>query len=280
MASDSLFESFSITIQGSVKLAYCGLDMDAPKEGRNRILKSELKNGNGIKHGKFVKTICWSPSQPILASASADGTVQLTAVGRVDIEAATVLLETVQSMHFDAAVESMCFLNNGNTLCCYVRGTSYLSYFDLKDGCKQRKISLNGGSVGTDYVDEYASFAVLSLLPSPNGEYLAAATDSSRNIIMKTGTDRIVRNLYGHKNDGFSTPKIAWSNNGQYLYGNSQDENCVYVWDIASSSIVKQLDGSAGGHAGFVRDIYSSSYTDTVASVSLDKSAKIWLSGM
>merc|ERR1712008_51769 len=113
-------------------------------------------------------------------------------------------------MHFDGAVEAMCFLNNGSTLCCYVRGTSYLSYFDLKDGYKQSKMSLNGGAAGTGCFDEHVSFAVLSLLPSPNGEYLAAATDASRNIIMKTGTNRIVRNLYGHKNDSFSIPKIAW----------------------------------------------------------------------
>mmetsp|Transcript_8880 Transcript_8880/g.16025 ORF Transcript_8880/g.16025 Transcript_8880/m.16025 type:complete len:451 (+) Transcript_8880:174-1526(+) len=267
-------------MDGSVKLAYCGLEMDAPKEGRLRILKSDLENGYGIKHGKYVKTICWSPSEPILASASADGTVQLTSVGSVDSEASTVSLKVVQSMHFDGAVESMCFVNNGNIFCCYVRGTSYLSYFDLKDGCKQSKMSLNGGAAGNGCFDEHVSFAILSLLPSPNGEYLAAATDSSRNFIMKTGTDRIVRNLYGHKNDGFSNPKIAWSSNGQYLYGNSQDENCVYVWDIASASIVKRLDKSDGGHSGFVRDIYSSRSTDTVASVSFDKAAKIWLRDM
>lgn len=267
-------------MDGSVKLAYCGLEMDAPKEGKDRVLKSELGNGNGIKHGKYVKTICWSPSEPIIASASADGTVQLTRVLDVDSEAATASLEVVQSIHFDAAVESMCFLNNGDTFCCYVRETSYLSYFDLKDGFKQSKISLNGGSAGTGCFDEHVSFAILSLLPSPNGQYLAAATDTSRNIIMEIGTERIVRNLYGHKNDGFSNPKIAWSSNGQYLYGNSQDENCICVWDIASSSIVKRLDREAGGHGGFVRDIYSSSNSDTLASVSFDKAAKIWLRDM
>jgi WD40 repeat protein len=123
---------------------------------------------------------------------------------------------------------------------------------------------------------------------------------------MESGTDRIVRNLYGHKNDGFSNPKIAWSSNGQvrliltvfnfwislhpahyfaatihiinmqYLYGNSQEENCVCVWDIASSSIVKKLDG----HSGLVRDIYSSFTSDTVATVSFDKSGKVWLREM
>merc|ERR1712085_177132 len=97
---------------------------------------------------------------------------------------------------------------------------------------------------------------------------------------LKTGTEQIVRNLYGHKSDGFSNPKIAWSANGQYLYSNSQDEHSIFVWDVASTFIVKQLDKSNGGHSGLVRDICSSCNTDTLASVAFDKSVKIWLRGM
>ncbi|KAL7552119.1 hypothetical protein ACHAWF_015337 [Thalassiosira exigua] len=264
-------------MDGSVKLVYCGFNEDAPKD---RVLKSQLDDGHGIKHTKYVKNVCWSPTAPLVASASADGTVQLTRVENLDSEAATVSFEVVKSMHFDGAVESMCFLDDGDTLCCYVRGTAYLSYFDLKDECKQSKMSLNEGSTGTGGFDDHVSFAVLSLLPSPDGKYLAAATDTSRNIIMEAGTDRIVRNLYGHKNDGFSNPKIAWSSNGQYLFGNSQDESCVCVWDIASASIVKRLGEDSGGHDGLVRDIYSSKNTDTLASVSFDRTAKIWLCEM
>ena len=265
-------------MDGSVKLAYGALDdADADADGKDRLLKDP---NNEIKHKKYVKTICWSPSEPILASSSADGTIQLTRVGFVDRENGTVSLETMKSMHFDRPVESMCFVNDGDTLCCHVRGTSYLSYFDLKDNYKVTKMTLNGSSAGTVCFDDHVSFAVLSLLPSPCGKYVAAATDTSRNIIMETGTDRIVRNLYGHKNDGFSNPKIAWSKNGQYLYGNSQDDNFICVWDIASTSIVKRLDESVGGHSGCVRDIYSSSNTDTLVSVSFDKTAKIWLQDM
>jgi WD40 repeat protein len=269
-------------MDGSVRLAYCG-SMEWNNVPGERLLKlqgGDLGNDNNcsIKHTRYVKTLCWSPSEPILASASADGTVQLTCVGNVNNETMTVSIDVIKTMHFNDAVEAMCYVNNGDTLCCYIRGTSYLSYFDLKDGFKVSKMSLNGGTVGNGGFNEHVSFAVLAMQPSPcGGKYIALATDTSRNIIMEVGTERIVRNLYGHKNDSYSNPKIAWSNNGQYLYGNSQDDNCIFVWDIASTSIVKRLDENYGGHGGFVRDICSSSHSDTVVSVSFDKSAKVWL---
>lgn len=142
-------------MDGSVRLAYCGNDLDGSKSGVDRILIPEAASGNGInengiKHGRYVKSVCWSPSEPILASASADGTIRLTRVGKgeginCDNFSGKVHMEVTQTVHFDSPVEAMCFTNEGNTLCCYVRGTSYLTYFDLKDGFKQTKYSLNGG---------------------------------------------------------------------------------------------------------------------------------------
>ena len=256
-------------MDGSVRIIHCGDLEDAAK----RVLYS-------FKHERHVKTICWSPSEPIIASASADGTIKLHRVGNMPnmfdrSDSNELSFEAIQSMHFDGPVEAMCFVDNGNSLCCYVRGTSYLTYFNLKDEYKQSKYSLNGKSAIGDRFDDHVSFSVLSLQPSPNGKYVAAATDAARNIIVEANSDRIVRNLYGHNNDGFSNPKLAWSSSGQYIYGNSQNENCVCVWDVASSSLVKRLEGDA-----FVRDIYSSSSSDTVTTVSFDKTAKVWLNEM
>lgn len=220
-----------------------------------------------FKHGKYVKNLTWSPSAPLLASASADGTVMLHKVETEnDFE-----LKVVEKLHLDGAVEALCFLDNGDTLCCYNRGTSYLSYFHLNDGCKHIKHSLND-NVTTGGFDDHVSFAVMSLAPSPDGgRYLAASTDASRNIVLRTNSSQQVRNLYGHKNDGFSQPVVAWSANGQYLYGNTQDDNCVCVWDCASSSIVRRLEG----HTGQLRHLYSSPLSDTLVTVSFDRTARI-----
>ena len=175
-------------MDGSVRLAYCGMEWNAPTTlGKERLLKpheDSAGNDTFIKHTRYVKTLCWSPSEPILASASADGMVQLTRVGDVNFDCMTAPIEVVKSMHFDGAVEAMCYLNNGFTLCCYIRGMLYLSYFDLRDGYKLSKISLNGGTVGTGGFDKHVSFAVLALPPSPCGKYITLATDTSRNIII------------------------------------------------------------------------------------------------
>jgi hypothetical protein len=70
-------------MDGYVRLAYCGNDLDTSKSGIDRILLPKAASGtgineNGIKHGRYVKSVCWSPSEPILASASADGTISLS----------------------------------------------------------------------------------------------------------------------------------------------------------------------------------------------------------
>jgi WD40 repeat protein len=109
---------------------------------------------------------------------------------------------------------------------------------------------------------------------APKGKYLALATDTSRNIVMNIEKATIIRNLYGHKNDGFSQPKVAWSQNGQYLFGNNQEDSSVCVWDIASSAIIKKLEGQ---HGQPVRDMYSSSLTHTLVTTSFDKKTVIWL---
>lgn len=223
-----------------------------------------------IKHKKFVKCLAWSSTENILATASADGSIQVHRLEWDFVDGSKATLEKVQTLQLSGAVESICF--RGDHLCCYARGSPNLICFDLQDNFAQQKINLNRGP-GNAFFDDHVSFAVMDIAVSPSErDYLALATDSSRNIIMDWRSHQQVRNLYGHKNDGYSQPKLAWSKNGQYLYGNSQHESAVCVWDIASSSIAEKLEG----HSNAVRGMYSSHKTDTLVTTSFDKNTQFW----
>jgi WD40 repeat protein len=137
----------------------------------------------------------------------------------------------------------------------------------------QSKINLNEGTTGGLF-NEHVSFAVLDIVPL--GYNLPLATDASRKMLLQFATGQQLKNLDGHQDDGYSQPKVAWSKNGQYLFGNTQDESTICVWDIASSEIVKRLPG----HGQPIRDMHSSTVTDTMATTCFDKKTKIWLADM
>lgn len=221
-----------------------------------------------IKHAKYVRRVAWSPTENLLASASADGSVLLHRVIWNGLDD-NIRLEKVQALNLAGPVEALCF--HQNTLVCYARDTPFLSYFNLINDFEHTKINLNRGPGSAGFTD-HVSFCVMDM--APYGDYLALATDTSRNIIIEFATGKHIRNLYGHQNDGFSQPKIAWSKNGSYLYGNTQDDSTLVVWDIASATIVERI----GGHDNNIRDLYSSKSSDTLVTTSFDKKTYVWLS--
>lgn len=266
----------------------------------------ELVTGQGLKitasskiptkHGKYVKKVAWN-SAGLLASASADGTVQVHKVTldvdytKDDDSAHQLTVKSLEKLHLSGAVEAMCFVQD-QYLVCYAREKPYLLVFDSQEEFAIRKINLNSGgrpaAAGTSMEDQHVSFAVMDIAASPNNQhkYLALATDSSRNIIVAFDTGLQVRNLYGHQNDGFSNPKIAWSHNGQYLLGNTQEDASICVWDIASSQLVARIGGSvsgdakSNGHGQTVRDMFASATTDTLVTTSFDKQTKLWFAAV
>ena len=225
------------------------------------------------KHSKYVRSLVWAPDRPLLATGSADGTVLVHKI-HVDVlnEEQPVRIEKVESLYLEGAIEALCFTND--YLICYARGTPYLSYFDRS--FVHTKINLNeagGTSSATGGFSDHVSFTVMDMKLDPKRQkYLALATDTSRNIIMDVKTGRQIRNLYGHSNDGFSQPKIAWSANGQYVLGNTQDEACICVWDVASSNLVGRLSHR---HTSPVRDMKVGLY-GTLVTTSFDKSTRLW----
>mmetsp|Transcript_355 Transcript_355/g.516 ORF Transcript_355/g.516 Transcript_355/m.516 type:complete len:435 (-) Transcript_355:133-1437(-) len=257
-------------MDGSIVIAGYGNDVS----GVSGML---LKPSIDIKFAKYAKGLAWSPIAPILAAASADGTILVMNVSQPDMETGSVTVEMLQKLHLSGTVESICFSKDGQNLICYTRDTPYLSFFNVENEFELTKINLNktGGSAVGGFED-HVSFAVMDMSASPNGKFLALATDASRNIVIDAKTGKQIRNLYGHTNDGFSNPKIAWSSSGQYIFGNTQEDGSICVWDVASATIVKRLEG----HANPIRALYASSLTDTLVSTSFDKQVKIWLSPM
>jgi len=141
------------------------------------------------KHTKYVKDMAWCPTAPILATASADGNVIIS-------KAQQETMETVTTLHLTGTVECLCFSRDGKTLFCYARDTPYLSCFNLESNFEQTKLNLNRSGANGGFED-HVSFAVMDMAVSPDGKYLALATDASRNIVMDIASGKQVRNLYG-----------------------------------------------------------------------------------
>jgi hypothetical protein len=103
-----------------------------------------------------------------------------------------------------------------------------LSYFDVTQDFLQSKINLNQGTTGG--FDKHVSFAVMDMVPHGDYWYLALVMDASRNMLLEFATGQQFKNLYGHQNDSYSQPKVAWSKNGQYLFGSTLSKAGEYCF--------------------------------------------------
>lgn len=268
-----------------------------------------------LNHRKYIKNVAWSPTQSLLATSSADGSIQIYNVSQSDKPLYTSPSDidmsssydddhqnndydnipmkydvyTVQSIHLSGPIECLTFNNDGTQLICYARGKPYLSCFDIQQDFQQNNINLNETSIdstGTNGFQDHVSYTVMDISMSSNhngitnnNSFLALATDTSCNIILdirNSGKMKQVRNLYGHVNDQFSQPKIKWSYNNQYMYGNTQNDTSLCIWDIGSSKLINEYKECNGGHSNTIRDIYSSPYSDIVVTTSYDKQTKLW----
>lgn len=238
------------------------------------------------KHHKYVRCMAWmarnSSNQALLATASADGNVHLYQITKKedimecdDAPTSKLEIQQLQTLHLGGSIEAMVFWKE--YLLVYARNSPFLQYFDVtKDMHLHQKVNLNTNTTGkstTGGFDDHVSFCIMDLAVSPCGTYLAAATDTSRNMVLEAATGVQLRNLYGHSNDGFSQPKLTWSNNGMYIIGNTQEEAALCVWDIASEKLITRL---SSGTSSPVRDLVRGHSSDCVVTTSFDKLTKLW----
>lgn len=170
-------------------------------DGSVRVLKYDTYEGlqakevskGIIRHKRYVRNVAWASHENLLASSSADGDIQVHKIVWNGLDE-NIKLEVVVTLHLSGPVEALCF--HREKVICYVRGSPYLLSFDSQQNFKQSKINLNQGQTGyAAGFDDHVSFAVMDI--AGHGDYLALATDTSRNIIIEFETGKQIRNLYG-----------------------------------------------------------------------------------
>lgn len=260
------------------------------------------------RHTKYLTAVAWSSHTTrgqsssafwqLLATSSADGDIHVYKVSRNNdddnnddddnnnnnSEQASkhrLLVQHWQSFHFESAVTSLCFCGD-QTLYAYIRGTPHLTVLHPSDEGRGQisKVHLNASAT-----DDHVSFAVLCLRPSPDHRYLAAATDHHRHLILDVTRGTILRHLYGHAADDYSTPVVAWSACGQYLYSNTQDAPQLLVYEIASGRLrpaatitttAATTDTMPQPHTRPIKDMYSCPHSDLLVTTSFDRQTVVW----
>jgi len=209
-------------------------------------------------HSKYVVSVKWSPGGQYLATASHDKTVNIYR------EESTNKWISLKTFPFLGTVEAIEWIKN-DVLLVGVRNDNYLRAIDVTTLRETAKYNMNARG------DDHVSFTAMHIAASPDGNFVLVATDRHRAILFRTGTARQVRNFYGTTNDSYSSPRVAWSVCGQFVYSTSQD-NAIYVWDVATQKIVQKLEG----HTQIVRDLCRHPQFNVLATASYDKTMRLW----
>lgn len=131
----------------------------------------------------------------------------------------------------------------------------------------QRTVSLNEN----DW-DEHVSFNALALSLSPSGSQLVVSTDKDMHLIVECGSHRRRKLLVGHNCGEYGKPKLAWDSTSSFLLSNSEGDNDIFVFKLATGRIVDRI----AGHRGLIKDISVSAGLNMVATASFDHSIIIW----
>jgi len=276
-------------------LQYNNNNNNTPNNGGSALTVKRIATSALISHRKYIKCVQWSSCSSRLATCSADGdihvyTVEPTTTATMNDDdyednECSFQITLLRSLHLSGPVECLAF-GADHLLLAHARGTAVLSEFDLSNDFALTEINLN-----TNHPDalnggfeEHVSFTCLDLQVSPDGKFLALATDNHRHMILDNNSSssatslkyQQVRNLYGHCADGFSSPVLAWSANGQYLYCNEQNACQLTVYDIASSKIVGSDALQKQPHTRPIKALWSSPKTNTLVTTSFDRNTVVW----
>lgn len=119
------------------------------------------------------------------------------------------------------------------------------------------------------------SLSVKSLCVSPDGRFLACATDSSRVLVLRVGGDWRPRSIFMTQtsDEPFHTPCLAWHYCSNYLYVSSGVGGTVEVLHLGSGKSLAHISA----HKINVRNLWYDTTRRVLLTCSFDKTVKIWV---
>ena len=197
-------------------------------------------------HTNEVWAVATSPTSQLVASADADGTIQLRQLQTGE------LVRSLEG-HSDV-VRSLAFSQDGSMLVSG-GGDKTIKIWDVATGALMRTLSGNFGTVW-------------SVDLSPDGQTIASGSHDGAIRLWDTQTGDIRRTLPDHYDSVWS---VAISPDGRTLASGSYDSR-IKVWDMQTGELLRTLSG----HIESIRTIAISPDGQTLVSGSWDKTIKVW----
>ncbi|KAJ6073173.1 NACHT and WD40 domain protein [Penicillium canescens] len=193
-----------------------------------------------------VNSVAFSPNGRLLASGSADRTVQLW-------DPATGTLQRTLKGHL-AWIRSVAFSPNG-WLLASGSDDKTVQLWDLITGALRQTLKGHSGFI-------------MSVAFSPNGQLLASGSSDKIVQVWHLATGALQQTLNGHSGLVMS---VAFSPKGKLLASGSSD-NTVRLWDAATGVLKQALEG----HSYWANSVAFSPDGRLLASGSDDKTVRLW----
>ena len=213
-------------------------------------------------HEKRVVALAWSKDGTCLATCARDKSVVIYVASAPH----GGKLKKKHTFVLPSNPESLCFCGT-ETLVVAARDEPFMRHVDLRT-LGETRVSKNRSAW-----DTHNSFEVLHLAASPDGKYLAAATDKHKHVIYPAGTNAHARLLTGHAADEYANARLAWLGDGSASLVSNSADPALFQWDFASGKLLTKIDRA---HETNVRNLDAALAGDKLATCSFDKSVKLW----